>query len=181
MWSLLLLAATVWSLAYLVFGLSDRNKMVLWTGCGGRARCNFHRKELRSVWFVVKRRGCCFKLSVGVALNMLFTTNGMCTSNNIHIYVARTTNNRVIVVCDLCCCLLLQCEALGICHSGFPIATGTCSFGVGTFHRLDSSLLSMVDSRPPVMCVLFFTSCEAMEFAETAHTREERPDLPDSL
>ena len=29
--------------------------------------------------------------------------------------------------------------------------------------------------------VPFFTSCEAMEFAETGHRREERPNLPVSL
>jgi len=43
--------------------------------------------------------------------------------------------------------------------------------GVGIFHRSDS----------PVLCALFFTSCEAMEFAETGHGREESPDLPVSL
>jgi len=30
---------------------------------------------------------------------------------------------RVIMACELCCCLLPQCEALRICRSGFPIAT----------------------------------------------------------
>jgi len=45
--------------------------------------------------------------------------------------------------------------------------------GVGIFHRSDSSLLtSLVDSCPHVMCAPFFTSCEAMEFAETGHTGE---------
>jgi len=49
-------------------------------------------------------------------------------------------------------------------------------------HRLDSCLLTnLVDSRPPVLCALFFTSCEAMGFAKTGHRREERPDLPVSL
>ena len=75
--------------------------------------------------------------------------NGMCVKNNIHICVAGTSNNRVIVACklwqyysnmwtserhdhctwrviaacDLYCCLLPQCEALRTCRSGFPIAT----------------------------------------------------------
>jgi len=40
-----------------------------------------------------------------------------------YIYVARTRNNRVIMACELYCCLLPQCEALRICRSGFPIAT----------------------------------------------------------
>jgi len=35
-----------------------------------------------------------------------------------------------------------------------------------------------VDLRTPVLCAPFFASCEAMEFAETGHRREERPDLP---
>jgi len=42
-----------------------------------------------------------------------------------YIYVVRTSNNRVIAACELCCCLLPQCEALHTCRSGFPIATVT--------------------------------------------------------
>ena len=54
--------------------------------------------------------------------------------------------------------------------------------GVGIFHRSDSCLLtSLVGSRLLVLCATFFTNCETMEFAETGHTREERPDLPVSL
>jgi len=42
--------------------------------------------------------------------------------------------------------------------------------GVGVFHRSHSFLLtSLVDSRSPVLCAPLFTSCEAMEFAETGH------------
>jgi len=59
----------------------------------------------------------CCNLSVGVALNVRFTTNGMC-ANNTRIYMARTSNNRVIASGDLCCCLLPQCEALRTCRSG---------------------------------------------------------------
>ena len=40
-----------------------------------------------------------------------------------YMYVARTSNNRVISSGDLYCCLLPQCEALRTCHSRFPIAT----------------------------------------------------------
>jgi len=36
-----------------------------------------------------------------------------------YIYVARTSNNRVIMTCELYCCLLPQCEALRIWRSGF--------------------------------------------------------------
>jgi len=42
-------------------------------------------------------------------------------------------------------------------------------------------LTSLVVSRPPVLCAPFFTSREAMKFAETGHRRGERPDLPVSL
>ena len=45
-----------------------------------------------------------------------------------YIYVARTSNNRVNMACELYCCLLPQCEALRICRSGFPIATLVWSF-----------------------------------------------------
>jgi len=40
-----------------------------------------------------------------------------------YVYVARTSNNRVIAAHDLCCCLLPEFEALRTCRSGFPIAT----------------------------------------------------------
>jgi len=42
--------------------------------------------------------GCC-NLFIGIALNVRFTMNGMCTKNNTHIYVVRPSNNRVIVTC----------------------------------------------------------------------------------
>ena len=41
--------------------------------------------------------------------------------------------------------------------------------------------MSLVDSQSPVLCAPFFTSCEAMELAETGHWREEHPNLPVSL
>ena len=47
---------------------------------------------------------CCCNLSVGVTLNVRFTTNGMCAKNNTHIYVARTSNNRVIMISTVACC-----------------------------------------------------------------------------
>jgi len=115
-WSLLLLAATVWSFAHLPLGLSARNTMVLSPGCEGCARCSFHKKNLLLVWFIVKRRGCCCNLSVGVAVYMRFTTNGMCTKNNTHIYVAQTSNNRVI---SLGSPLLLAVTVQGFAHMPF--------------------------------------------------------------
>jgi len=36
-----------------------------------------------------------------------------------YVYVGRTSNNRVIMACELYCCLLPQYEALRICRSGF--------------------------------------------------------------
>jgi len=41
----------------------------------------FTQKNVRSVWFVTKRRGCCCNLSGGVALIVWFTTNWMCVKN----------------------------------------------------------------------------------------------------
>ena len=79
-WSLLLLAATVRSFAHMPLRISDCNKLVLWPGCGGRAEFSLHTKNVRSVRFIVKRRGCCCNLS-GVALIVWFTTNGMCVKN----------------------------------------------------------------------------------------------------
>jgi len=75
------------------------------------------------VLFIAKRRGCCCNLSVGVTLKMWLTTNGMCARSNTQIYVTRTSNNRVISLGDLYCCLLPQCEALRTCRSRFLIAT----------------------------------------------------------
>ena len=42
-------------------------------------------------------------------------------------------------------------------------------------------LTSLVGLRSLVLCAPFFTKREAIEFAKTGHTREERPDLPVSL
>ena len=111
------------SFVHMPLGISDRNKMVLWPGCGGRAELSLHTKNVRSVWFVVKRRRCCCNLSGGVALIMWFTTNGMCVKNKTIIYVARASNSKRDCEHDLYCCLLPRCEDLRICRSGFPIAT----------------------------------------------------------
>jgi len=45
-----------------------------------------------------------------------------------YIYVARTSNNRVISSGDLYWCLLPRCESLRTCRSGFPIATVALRF-----------------------------------------------------
>jgi len=116
-WSLLLLAATVRSFAHMLLGISDRNKMMLWPGCEGHAEFSLHIKNVRSVRFVVKRRGCCCNRSCGVALIVWFTTNRMCVHTII--YVARASNRKRDCEHDLYCCLLPQCEALRTCCSGF--------------------------------------------------------------
>ena len=46
--------------------------------------------------FFSLRYFCWCKILVSVKLNVRFTTIGMCVKHNIHIYVARTSNNRVI-------------------------------------------------------------------------------------
>jgi len=67
----------------------------------------FTQKNVRSVWFVVKRTGCCCNLSGGVALIVWFTTNRIC-ANNKSIYVWREQaiiewSRRVISI--VACCL----------------------------------------------------------------------------
>ena len=110
--SLLLLAATVRSFVHMPLGIFDRNKMVLWPGCGGRAKFSLHTKNVWSVWFVVKRRGCCCNLSGGVALIMWFTTNGMCVKNKTIIYVARASTRKRD--CDMISLPILTCERLNV-------------------------------------------------------------------
>jgi len=104
--------AVVWSFAHMPLGISDRNKMVLWPGCGGRAEFSLHTKNVRSVWFVVKTRGCYCNLSGGVAFIVWFTTNGMCVKNNTIIYVARASNSKRD--CDMVALPILTCEQLTV-------------------------------------------------------------------
>ena len=112
-------------------GISDHNKMVLWPEYEGRVEFSLHTKNVRSVRFVVKRRGCCCNLSGGVGLIVWFTTNGICVKNNTIMYVAWTSYNRVISSGDLYCCLLPRCEALCTCRSGFPIAAVASFLALG--------------------------------------------------
>jgi len=49
-----------------------------------------------------------------------------------YMYVARTSNNRVISPGDLYCCLLPRCEALRTCCLGFPITTQLTRVGIQT-------------------------------------------------
>ena len=52
----------------------------------------------------------CCNLSVSIALNVRFTTNGMCVMDNTH--VGRTSRNKMSTKWDLHCCLVPQCEML---------------------------------------------------------------------
>ena len=101
-----LLPRSVRSFVYMPLGISDRNKMVLWQGCGGRTKFSLHRKNVRSVWFVVKRRGYCCNLSGGVALIIWFTTNVICAMNkNISIWREQAIiewSRRVISIVACC-------------------------------------------------------------------------------
>jgi len=74
-------------------------KSIRWSHC----RCHtqdFSRNSLRATWAILHRKDvrssnalkyhslcCCCNLSVDVALNLWFTTNGMCAKNKIHIYM----------------------------------------------------------------------------------------------
>jgi len=128
-WTLLLRAATVRSFAHLPLRIYDCNKMVLWPGCKGRARCRLHKKNVRSVQFVEK--------GGDVVATFLLSLRWMrgsplmeCARRTTPIYMeAQTSNNRVIMACELYCCMLPQSEALRTCHSGFPIATEAESQG----------------------------------------------------
>jgi len=63
--------------------------------------------------FRSRSQACCLccNLPVGVALNVRFTTNGMCAKNKNHMYLTRRSNNSVIAAHDLYCYLLPQCGA----------------------------------------------------------------------
>jgi len=83
--------------------------------------------QVRLKYYFVENIYYCCNLSVDVALNVLFTTNEMCAKNNTHIYVARTSNNGMIMACDLYCCLLSVWScAVHTYRSRFPIATIWC-------------------------------------------------------
>jgi len=90
-------------------------------------------KERAIARFVVKRRGCCCNRSASVALECVVHHERNVCKEKHPIYVVRTSNNRVIVVCDLYYCLLPQCKALRTCHSGFPIATSLLMLSRLTF------------------------------------------------
>jgi len=59
--------------------------MVLCPGCEDQSKGSLHKKNVRSVRFIVKRCRC--NLSVDIVLNVQFTMNGMCMKNKTHTYV----------------------------------------------------------------------------------------------
>jgi len=76
-----------------------------------------------------------------------------------HIYVARTSNNRVISSVDLYCCSLPQCEALRICRSGFLIAAVMTTVGGGNTKKS----LTQTSQR----CLYAFSTCRHCIIRET--------------
>jgi len=70
------------------------------------------------------------------------------TTSDIH--VAQTSNNRVMMACELYCCLLPQYEALRTCRSGFPIATQALKYDVIAYTPYDGINYTVVDKIKPL-------------------------------
>ena len=79
---------------------------------------------------VDKQLWACCNNSAGVAVKCVVHHERDVREEQHHIYVARTSNNRVISSGGLYCCLLPQREALRIFCSGFPIAISATYFGL---------------------------------------------------
>ena len=76
-------------------------------------------KNVRSMPVVVKRRDVVATSLCWRCVECVIHYKWDVHEEKHHIYVAQTSNNRVIAVHDLYCCLLSQCEALRTCRSGF--------------------------------------------------------------
>ena len=86
---------------------------IVWTSCLTRLwKSNRFGLQWQKAYFFCN-------LSVGVALNVRFTTNGMCAKNNTDISVARTSNKGVMSSVDMH--FLLAATVWSFAH--FPIAT----------------------------------------------------------
>ena len=99
-------------------GISDRIKLVLWPGCGGRAEFSLHTKNVRSVWFVVKRRG------VVAILRWRFVDCVIHHERDVreeqqYIYVAQTSNKRD---CDAWSLLLFTAAVRSFAHMPLGIS-----------------------------------------------------------
>jgi len=86
----------------------------------GCARRNLHKKNVRSVLFVVKRRDV---VAGGVALNAWFTTKGMCAKNN----NMQTWRDQAIIEWFRRVIVIVAC-----CHSAKPCAHAAQAFPIAT-------------------------------------------------
>ena len=118
MWTLLLLAATVWSFAHMLIGffrLQENGAVTRMSRlCGVQAS---HKERVISVVRCKKEECCCNSL---VALRWLCDSPRMGCARRKTLYEHGANKQyRVIMACELYCCLLPQCEALRVCRSSF--------------------------------------------------------------
>ena len=117
MWTLLLFAATVRSFAHMPLGISDRNKMVLWPGCEGRAEFSLHTKSVICV-VRCKKEGMLLQPLRWCCIDCVIHHERDVREEQHHTYMWR---EHAIIECSwhgkkaLYCCLLPQCEALRTC------------------------------------------------------------------
>ena len=105
-------------------GFSDRNKVVtrMWRSC-----CVKPSQKERAIGELrCKKEGMLLQPFRWRCVEYVIHHERDVCEEQQYIYVARTSNNRVTMACDLYCCLLPQCEALRTCRSGFLIATRWC-------------------------------------------------------
>ena len=117
MWILLLLAATVRSFAHISLGFfrSQQNGAVtrMWRSC----RVQLSHKE-RAIGVVrCKKEGMLLQPLRWRCVDCVIHHERDVREEKHYMNVART---RVIMACELYCCLLPQCKALRVCRSGFP-------------------------------------------------------------
>ena len=110
-------------LSHMPLGISDRNKWccdqnvkVVPGSAFTQRTCDRCVRCKKEGMFLKPLRWCCVKC-------VIQSRTGCAWRTTPYIYVPRTSNNRVIMACELHCCLLPHCEALPTCRSGFPIAT----------------------------------------------------------
>ena len=144
--------------------ISGCNKMELWPGCGGCTEFSLHTKNGRSVWFVVKRRGCCCNLSSGVALIVWFTTNGMCVKNNTIICVARASNSKRD--CNAWSLLLLAARMWSFAHMPFWFPIATVDMIPGSFVL---KTWNIVIAAGPSSCLALIVGCKGKFYVHYWH------------
>jgi len=96
-----------------------------------------------------------------------------------YVYVAQTSNNRVIMPCELYCCLLPRCDALRTCRSGYPIATQALKYDVIAYTPFDGINYTVVDkikplwrriNETPVIQIAVTGATQANSVTRTHHT-----------